>query len=229
MLRKRRSILFREYQNLSLFLQRRNSKWEYRRYDDGKRQRFHRVLWFFFLTLIEWLFDTITLGPFLEASLPGNGVLVVPEQEALATKGWTQVYGNDHWAVVNSGTSWAGQDFNGWVFIDAATWKGANVTGGDQYRYWALGNSNTILVADMDEYADGTTGENGVFDATLVSPAISLGGISGSVVVSFNENYRHNGAQEVCLCNMTIPLIWRFRPPFRTRRTRVSLRPIQIR
>lgn len=145
--------------------------------------------------LLEWLFDTIQLGPYLEAVVSGNGILLAPEQPSADTQGWTQIYGNDHWGAANSGSSWAGKDFNGWAFIDPVTWKESNVGESEQYRYWSLGN-DVIIVADSDEYADGTPGDNSIFESSLVSPAINLTTVNRSLVISFNENYRYDGTQQ---------------------------------
>lgn len=87
-------------------------------------------------------------------------------------------------------------EFAGWRFVNKDWWV---LTAGDQGRSNFLSGSGIVAVADPDEWDDfgdpaGDEGDldpaNGVFDSTLITPSVSLGGVAaGQAKLFFNSSW----------------------------------------
>lgn len=149
-------------------------------------------------------FEGITLQP-----------VVTFESELRERNAW-QTVGNDGptgFTEINNTTSLGDNEsgvmeFEGWRFVNKEWWIN---TAGDQNRSQFLNGSGIVAVADPDEWDDfgnpdqGSEGdllpENGVFDSTLVTPAISLSSVNANdtLTLSFSSSWRDEDQQTATL------------------------------
>ncbi len=117
--------------------------------------------------------------------------------------GWTEV----NLTTVNPESPGSGvTEFAGWRFVNKDWWI---LTAGDQGRSQYLSGSGIVAVADPDEWDDfgGPAGAennldpaNGLFDSTLVTPLISLSGISANEAkLSFHSSWQREDLQTATL------------------------------
>ena len=141
-------------------------------------------------------FDSLALGPNVDEAVAGDNV-------------WTKT-APVGWMVDDSGVPGAGDPENdgvtewaGWSFADKAWWAEA---AGDQRRSEFSNASGVVAVADPDEWDDAPHADseaNGWYDTFLVTPEISLAGVSANTVVlnfasswrpEFDDNYHQTAS-----------------------------------
>lgn len=116
--------------------------------------------------------------------------------------GWTEVNLTSSLGDPASGVL----EFEGWRFVDKQWWI---ETAGDQGRTNFVSGVGTIAVADPDEWddfgnpdqssEDDLLPENGVFDSTLVTPSISIAGVTDPVRLNFSSSWFDEDQQTATL------------------------------
>ncbi|WP_228714691.1 hypothetical protein [Posidoniimonas corsicana] len=146
-----------------------------------------------------------------------EGVTLQPtvtfESELRSREAWQEVgpSGPVGWTEVNLTTSVGDTEsgvleFEGWRFVDKQWWI---ETAGDQGRSGFISGVGTIAVADPDEWddfgnpdqgiEDNLLPENGVLDSTLVTPSVSIGGVSEPVRLNFSSSWFDEDQQTATL------------------------------
>ncbi|TWT76045.1 PEP-CTERM motif protein [Posidoniimonas polymericola] len=136
-----------------------------------------------------------------------EGVTLQPtvtfESELRSREAWQQVGANGPtgWTELNLTTSVGNTEsgvleFEGWRFVDKQWWI---ETAGDQGRSNFVSGVGTIAVADPDEWDDfgnpsGSSESDldpldGVFDSTLITPTVSISGVTEPVRLAFSSSW----------------------------------------
>ena len=127
-------------------------------------------------------FDSLALGPYVSPTESGGDGT---DWTATPPTGW----------VKSQGATPVGNpvEFFGWTFHDRASWV---ATEGNQERgTWTTG-SGTVMVADPDAYDDGTDIDTGLYNVSILTPAISLAGlVPNSMIIGFASSFRAEATQ----------------------------------
>lgn len=134
-------------------------------------------------------FEELTLGPFLDETLPDN--LTIDPQKV-----WTNVPPTG-WTIDNSWMPGGGvRDWSGWTFANVQAWA---YVAGDQRRSEFTLAHGAAAIADSDEFDD-LPNDGGLYETYLNSPEIDISGISAnSLELSFDSSWRPEGGQEATL------------------------------
>ncbi|MBR0681566.1 hypothetical protein GXW74_13805 [Roseomonas eburnea] len=136
------------------------------------------------ITLFTEDFESVGLGPFVS---PTEGGGDGTDFSSTPPAGWTQ----DNTTTPAGGPV----EFFGWTVMDKNSWI---TTAGDQSRSSFTNASGAVLVADPDEYDDGSAdvGSN-LFNAYISMPTISLAGVeAGTATITFDSSWRAEGTQK---------------------------------
>ncbi|WP_425396015.1 hypothetical protein [Aeoliella sp.] len=116
--------------------------------------------------------------------------------------GWTEVNLTTSVGDTENGVL----EFEGWRLVDKQWWI---ETAGDQGRTNFVSGVGTIAVADPDEWddfgnpdqgsQDDLLPENGVFDSTLVTPSVSIAGVTDPVRLNFSSSWFDEDVQTATL------------------------------